>query len=87
MGVERGRIEALFLMLGMTQINKSIEIPLFPDEGRDCSALSQTLDRLMFLLMSEIADSSVPFSPTQDLKKNCSGCNYSFICGTQWAAR
>ncbi len=83
----RAGIEALFLLLGLTQVNREIEVPLFPPEGVDSQPLSAILDEVMFKLLSEIADPSRPFYPTVDRKKNCPTCDYTCICGTQWVSR
>jgi hypothetical protein len=71
----------------MTQVNREIEVPLFPPEGVDAQPLSAILDEVMFKLLSEIADPSRPFYPTVDRKKNCPTCDYTCICGTQWVSR
>jgi CRISPR/Cas system-associated exonuclease Cas4 (RecB family) len=83
----RAGINALFLLLGMTQVNAEIEVPLFPTEGAEAETLSSMLDEVIYRLLSEITDSSMPFYPTSDRKKNCPICDYTCICGTQWVSR
>jgi CRISPR/Cas system-associated exonuclease Cas4 (RecB family) len=83
----RTGIDALFILLGMTQVNEEIEVPLFPKGGGDSETLSAMLDEVIFRLLSEIADPSRPFYPTADRKKNCPICDYTCICGTQWVSR
>jgi hypothetical protein len=83
----RAGIDALFVLLGMTQVNEEIDVPLFPKEGGDSETLSAMLDEVIFRLLSEIADPSRPFYPTADRKKNCPICDYTCICGTQWVSR
>ncbi len=85
--IGRAGIDALFLLLGMTQVNREIEVPLFPKEGGDSETLSATLDEVMFRLLSDITDPSMPFYPTANRKKNCPICDYTCICGTQWVSR
>jgi CRISPR/Cas system-associated exonuclease Cas4 (RecB family) len=83
----RAGIDALFILLGMTQVNEEIEVPLFPKEGGDAETLSAMLDEVIFRLLSEITDPAMPFHSTADWKKNCPICDYTCICGTQWVAR
>lgn len=85
---DRSAVDAMFLLLGMTQVNCDIEMPLFPQEGGAApAALSTMLDEVLFRLLTEICDPTIPFHPTPDLKKNCPVCDYATICGTQWVAR
>jgi CRISPR/Cas system-associated exonuclease Cas4 (RecB family) len=83
----RAGIDALFVLLGMTQVNEEIEVPLFPKEGGDAETLSAMLDEVIFRLLSEISDPAMAFHPTADWKKNCPICDYTCICGTQWVSR
>jgi ATP-dependent helicase/nuclease subunit B len=85
--VDRSGIEAMFILLGMTQINRDIEMPLFRQEGRTAEELSAVLDEVLFRILTEIGDPATPFQPTPDRKRNCPVCDYSNICGTQWVAR
>ena len=85
--LDRTAIDAMFLLLGMTQVNHEIEMPLFHQEGRAPAALSAELDEVLFRLLTEITDPKILFHPTPDKKKNCPICDYARICGTQWVAR
>ncbi len=85
--VDRSSIYAMFLLLGMTQVNHEIEMPLFQGEGVAPAKLSSMLDDVLFRLLTEIADPKIPFHPTPDKKKYCPICDYARICGTQWVAR
>jgi ATP-dependent helicase/nuclease subunit B len=85
--IDRSSIDAMFLMLGMTQVNLEIEMPLFQKEGGAFALLSAMLDEVLFRLLTEIADPNMAFHPTPDRKKNCPVCDYIRICGTQWVAR
>ena len=42
------------------------------------------LERVIFRLLEEIVDSSIPFIPVRDTKGTCPYCDYQYICGTQW---
>jgi hypothetical protein len=85
-GMERGDLNAMFLMLGMTRMNSEIELPLFREEGGD-DAESALIDDVLKRLLTEICDPGTPFHPTSDKKRNCPHCDFTAICGTQWAVR
>jgi hypothetical protein len=76
----------MFLLLGRAVIDNKIELPLFR-EGDDRQPLFDALMTVMFRLIDEIADPTVPFSATRDKKRACPFCSYSALCGTQWVAR
>jgi ATP-dependent helicase/nuclease subunit B len=80
-------IKAMFLMLGMSHMNSNIELPLFKEEGEDPKAHSDIIEEILFRLLTEITDPAVPFHATPDKKRNCTVCEYTAICGTQWAQR
>jgi ATP-dependent helicase/nuclease subunit B len=84
--VDCSGIDAMYLMLGMTQINRAIEVHLF-QEHENPEEMSERTDDLLFRLLTEIVDPAVPFEPSTDLKKNCPACDYAGICGTQWVAK
>jgi ATP-dependent helicase/nuclease subunit B len=85
--IDRAGLNAMFLMLGMTQMSNNIELPLFNEAGGSSTADSALIEEILFRLLQEIADPSVPFRPTPDKKKNCPICDYTGICGTQWVQR
>jgi ATP-dependent helicase/nuclease subunit B len=78
-------LNALFLLLGRSKINKDIEIPLF--DGPSAVDTYGLLKTVIFRLLTEITDPSVPFNPAADRKKACPLCDFQYICGTQWAVR
>ncbi len=78
-------LEALFLLLGRSKISTDIELPLFED-----SSAAQTyalLKEVIFKLLREITDPSIPFGPTDDRKKACPKCDFQYACGTQWIVK
>jgi CRISPR/Cas system-associated exonuclease Cas4 (RecB family) len=75
-------LNALFLLLGRSQINKEIELPLF-DESSSVE-IFEILKIIIFKLLKEVTDPSVPFSQAADKKKSCPMCDFQYICGTQW---
>lgn len=79
-------LNGMFLLLGRAVIDNKIELPLFR-EGDDRQPLFDALMTVMFRLIDEIADPTVPFSATRDKKRACPFCSYSALCGTQWVVR
>jgi hypothetical protein len=84
--VDRSDIDAMFLVLGMMQVNRDIEVPLFRKEDNS-SESSALIDDVLFRLLAEITDPTVSFCPASDLKKNCPVCAFADICGTKWVSR
>jgi len=85
--VNRMDLNAMFLMLGMSKMNGDIEAPLFKEEGGAAESESAVLDDVLTRLLKEICDPAISFSPAPDKKKNCPNCDFTGICGTQWAVR
>lgn len=82
-GIPLSGLEGLYLLLGRKAMGGDIELPFFePGEGRD--ERFSLLYRIIFSILDEISQINVPFTPTKDFKRNCPGCMYSYICGTQW---
>ncbi len=76
-------LDALFLFLGRVMISREIEVPLLEAEENP----KETFDRLesvIFRLLGEIVDPEVPFGPAPDRKGLCPGCDFRYLCGTQW---
>jgi ATP-dependent helicase/nuclease subunit B len=78
-------LEAMFLLLGRSFINREIELPLF--SGEDGEDKYKILKDVIFHLLEEIIDPGIPFMPAHDRKKTCPDCGYRFICGTQWIVK
>jgi CRISPR/Cas system-associated exonuclease Cas4 (RecB family) len=76
-------LDALFLLLGRARISKEIEVPLLEREENPQEAF-QRLESVIFRLLGEIVDPEVPFEPTRDRKGLCPGCDFRYLCGTQW---
>ena len=78
-------VNAMFLLLGRSLINREIELPLFTEnDGEEKYGL---LKDLLFRLLNEITDPAVPFNSAPDRKKTCPDCSYQYICGTQWIVK
>jgi hypothetical protein len=69
----------MFLLLGRTRVDSDIEVPLFRDEA-EFRGNYENLTQIIFSLLEEIVNPNQPFMPTIDLKKNCGGCAYGYIC-------
>jgi|GEM_PF-3105216 len=82
-GIPLSGLEGLYLLLGRKAMGVDIELPFFePGEGRD--ERFSILSGIIFSILDEISEINVPFTPTKDFKRNCPGCLYRYICGTQW---
>jgi ATP-dependent helicase/nuclease subunit B len=75
-------LEAIYLLLGRSRIGKEIELPLFNEAS--APDLFIPLKTVILKLLQEITDASLPFSPAVDRKRECPGCDYQILCGTQW---
>ena len=73
-----------YLFLGRNYIDGTIETGLSKD-GILTEEMHANLHRVILGLAAEIKDPAVPFAPAEDLKKECPGCPYQTLCGTQWA--
>jgi ATP-dependent helicase/nuclease subunit B len=85
-GVAPTDIQAMFLLLGRTAMDKGIEAPLF-DEPAEAAEAWPRLQAVIDGLLQEIVSLDVPFAPTPDLKSACPWCEFTAICGTAWLAR
>jgi hypothetical protein len=82
-GVAPTDIQALFLLLGRTAMDKGIEVPLFEDAAAAREAWPQ-MEAVIDSLLREIVSPEVPFAPTPDLKSACPWCEFASLCGTAW---
>lgn len=73
-----------YIFLGRNYLDRTIETGLSKD-GIVTETMHRNLHQVIVALAAEIKDPAIPFSPTEDLKKQCPGCPYQTICGTQWA--
>ncbi len=78
-------INAMFLLLGKSWINKNIEDPLFQDSTEN--DWYNILEDIILKLLNEIIDPSIPFNSASDKKSACPECDFKYICGTQWIVR
>ena len=82
-GRDPGEVTAMFLLLGRTEMNDQIELPLF-GSPEDAETGWPLLERVILGLLNEIVSPDVPFSPPPDLKAACPRCPFTGICGTGW---
>ncbi len=74
---------AMFLLIGRSVMDRSIELPLYEDAA-EAAREGPRLEAVIMGLLDEIAAPDVPFSPARDLKRACPGCDFTAVCGTQW---
>ena len=79
-------IQSMFLLLGRTEMDARIELPLFANR-EESEAGWPLLESVMLGLLREIVSPDVPFAPARDLKAVCPWCDFKNICGTAWLAR
>jgi len=72
-------IDCIFLLLGRTRIDSTIELPLFEDETEFNQRFAD-LYHVIFSLLREIVDPRQPFVPTTAVKNRCDRCIYRHIC-------
>ncbi|HVP19346.1 MAG TPA: PD-(D/E)XK nuclease family protein, partial [Spirochaetia bacterium] len=77
---------AMFLLLGRTRLDRSIELPLFSDEEEEHRELPR-LQSVIHAILQEIVSLDVPFAPTENRKRTCPTCDFNAICGTRWLTR
>ncbi len=82
-GMDPRDVQAMFLLLGRTEMNERIEVPLF-EEPADARTAWPLFEGVIFGLLKEIAAADVPFLPAADLKSACPRCPFTGICGTGW---
>jgi CRISPR/Cas system-associated exonuclease Cas4 (RecB family) len=76
-------LNGMFLLLGKARISKDIESPLF-DHRVDAHKMYHLLEDIIFQILNEITDPSIPFTPTQNKRTHCPSCDFHYMCGTQW---
>ena len=82
--VEPSRIIPAYLFLGARSVDEGSE-EAFGEDPAERSERYRIMRTVIGRLLAEIVDPGVPFGPAEDLAKECSGCPYNGICGTQWA--
>jgi len=76
-------LDGMYLLIGKTRISRDIEFSLFDNRVNAESTYSLLRD-IIFRILDEITDPSIPFTPTQNKRTRCPSCNFHYLCGTQW---
>ncbi len=84
--IPAGQIIPSLVFIGRKELNEEIEVNLFESEKQSAEWYPK-LREIILSLTREIMDASVPFTPTGDLKNDCSGCPFTTMCGTQWVEK
>ena len=79
------KLDAIFLLLGRSQISRDIELPLFGESP--AAEIFASLKTVISTLLKEITDPRVPFVQAYDKKIVCPDCDFKYICGTQWVIK
>ena len=75
-----------YLFLGKPELNDEIEVGMERDEDSSADVYKE-VEPIMFKMIQEILDPAKQFVPTNEIEKECPGCAYKVICGTQWAVK
>ena len=73
--------DAAYVMLGGPRLDDGAEAPLFADRDR-AAAVWPRIEETLRLLIAEILDPSVPFTPADDMAAACAWCPFTTFCGT-----
>jgi len=84
-GVKINNLNGMFLLLGQSFISEKIELPLF--ENQEAEQVFGMLKGIIFRLLGEIVDISIPFKASVNRKNACPNCDFQYICGTQWITK
>ena len=78
-------LDAMYLMLGVSDIGSNIELKLIGDS--DPHEVYNLMQAILSALLSEISDPGVSFTAATERKKTCPYCDFRFVCGTQWVVK
>jgi ATP-dependent helicase/nuclease subunit B len=84
-GREPTEIEALFLLLGRTDLGGGIEASMW--NGREPAEAWPVLEAVIHGLLEEIVSPDAAFQPADDLETACPRCDFTGLCGTRWLVR
>jgi ATP-dependent helicase/nuclease subunit B len=84
-GVKINNLNGMFLLVGQSFISEKIELPLF--ENQEAEQVFGILKGIIFRLLGEIVDISIPFTASVNKKNACPNCDFQYICGTQWITK
>ncbi len=73
-----------YVFLGKPELNDEIEVGIASEDASSSDVYKQ-VEPIMFNMIREILDPTKEFVPTNEIEKECPGCAYRVICGTQWA--
>ncbi len=82
-GADIEKVRPAYLFLGRNVLSADIETE-FAEDPNERVENFRLAEEVIFKLLGEIIDVSVPFVPTSDLQQNCPSCPFSVMCGTQW---
>jgi len=77
------QIVPAYIYLGKNKLSRECEVPFMEDTEERVVCFEQ-VKRLIEMLLKELTDAAIPFSPPVDLRKSCPHCPYTGLCGTAW---
>jgi ATP-dependent helicase/nuclease subunit B len=84
-GININQLNGMFLLIGQSSISEKIELPLFINQ--ESEHIFGIMETIIFRILEEIVDASVPFTTSGDKKNACPHCDFQYICGTQWTMK
>ncbi len=82
-GIAVEQIVPAYVYLGENRLSKESEVPFLEDAAERAARYVQ-IQKLIELMLREIQNAAIPFSPPADLSKTCPRCPYTALCGTSW---
>ncbi len=80
------KISASYVFLGNHILDEECEEPLFESEELAYEFYPK-IEEVIFRLVHEIQDPSMPFAPTKKMQDNCPACPFTTLCGTSWVRK
>ena len=77
------QIVPAYLYLGKNRISKDCEVA-FVEDAEERVIYFEQIKQFIELLLKEINNIAIPFSPPVDLSQTCPRCPYTGLCGTAW---
>jgi CRISPR/Cas system-associated exonuclease Cas4 (RecB family) len=72
-----------YLYLGRNRLSKDCEVA-FVEDAKERAVYFEQIKQFIELLLKEVNNNAIPFSPPVDLSKSCPRCPYTGLCGTAW---
>ncbi len=82
-GIPIEQIIPAYLYIGESRLSRESE-KVFVDDSAEREVCFVQAQKVIELLVKEMNNATVPFSPPVDLSTTCPKCPFTGLCGTQW---